>query len=123
MIRPLDRERLRNDFNSAQPFRFFSVDNFLEEGVAERVYRSYPKFEDALKLGSTFKALNEHRKVQITESPKFPEIVQKLNAELASPQFLSDLSFITGIDDLLADDQLAGGACTLPVQAAGSTFT
>jgi len=39
--------------------------------------------------------------------------VQELKAALASPQFLSDLSYITGIDDLLADSQLVGGGMHL----------
>lgn len=113
MIRPLDRERLRREFNSAEPFRFFAVDNFLDDGVVESLSGSYPTFEDAVKLGFTFNAVNEQKKVQISDSMKFPDPVKQLNEALASPQFLSDLSYIAGIENLVADPQLAGGGMHL----------
>src|SRR5262249_15689574 len=59
--------------------------------------------------GHAFKSVNEREKVQITDVRLFPEPVARLNAALASPEFLSDLSYITGISGLLADDQLVGG--------------
>jgi hypothetical protein len=42
-------------------------------------------------------------------SSRFSAPVTKLNDLLASPKFLSDLSYITGIPRLLADEQLLGG--------------
>jgi Rps23 Pro-64 3,4-dihydroxylase Tpa1-like proline 4-hydroxylase len=113
MIRPLDRERLRQEFNSAQPFRFFVVDNFLDDGVAQRVFDSYPSFDEALKAGRQFKAVNELRKVQITERTKFSPIVDELGQAIQSPQFLADLSYITGINNLLGDNEFEGGGMHL----------
>src|SRR5262249_52450765 len=46
---------------------------------------------------------------QITDTKLFPEPVARLNDALASPEFLADLSYITGIPGLLADSALAGG--------------
>ena len=47
--------------------------------------------------------------MQITDAKLFPEPVARLNAALASPAFLSDLSYVTGMPGLLADEQLVGG--------------
>lgn len=113
MIRPLDRERLRRDFNAARPFRFAVIDNFLDDSSAQELARAYPSFEDAVRLGFQFKAVNEQKKVQITDAQKFPELVRRFNEAISSPAFLSDLSYITGIPNLLADAQLAGGGMHL----------
>src|SRR5882724_9427341 len=113
MIKALDRERLKREFNSAQPFRFFMIDNFLEDGAARQMFDSYPSFDEALKVGREFKAVNEQRKVQIVDPAKFSEPVARFSQAIASPQFLSDLSYITGIDNLLADDRYEGGGMHL----------
>lgn len=109
MLRPLDREQLRKEFTSAKPFPFVKIENLLEPAVAGQVAASYPAFEQALGQGRTFKTVNERKKVQITKAELFPEPVARLNQALASPQFLSDLSYITGIPNLLADEALEGG--------------
>lgn len=109
VIRPLDRETLRRRFDTAQPFRFLAIDDFLDADFAREVAASYPSFEDARRMGFEFRAVNENRKVQITDATRFPEPVQRLNQALASPAFLEDLSAITGIPKLLADEKLAGG--------------
>jgi Rps23 Pro-64 3,4-dihydroxylase Tpa1-like proline 4-hydroxylase len=53
--------------------------------------------------------VNERKKVQITKSELFPAPIARLNEALASPEFLSDLSYITGMPNLLADAELVGG--------------
>jgi Rps23 Pro-64 3,4-dihydroxylase Tpa1-like proline 4-hydroxylase len=53
--------------------------------------------------------VNEQRKVQITDSKKFPDPVKRLNEAISAPAFLADLEYITGIPRILADEQLAGG--------------
>ena len=113
MLNPLDREALRERFRTAKPFPFIVIDNFLAPGVAEEVAASYPSFERALEQGFLFKAVNEQRKIQVTDSSKFPDPVQRLNKAISSPQFLSDLEYITGIPRLLADDTLDGGGMHL----------
>src|SRR6185437_15538218 len=109
MLRPLEREQLRKEFTSARPFPFVKIENLLEPAIAEQVAASYPSFEQALGQGRTFKTVNERKKIQITKAELFPEPVARLNKALASPQFLSDLSYITGIPNLLADEALEGG--------------
>jgi hypothetical protein len=104
-----DREALRDQFASATPFPFVKIENLVDPEFARKVASAYPTFDNALAAGRTFKTVNERKKVQITDSKKFPAPVLRLHEMLASPQFLADLSYITGIPNLLADEQLVGG--------------
>ena len=113
MIRPYDREKLRREFNSATPYRFFTLDNFLDDGVPQEIFNSYPTFEAAQAQGLEFKKINEQRKVQITDSSKFPDPVRRFNEAISSPKFLEDLAYISGIPNLLADAELSGGGMHL----------
>ena len=108
-IRPIDRESLRKQYQAAKPVPWFCIDNFLEPDFAEQVYRSFPSFDDAVKAGRLFSAVNEKGKVQITDSSKFPGPVAALNRELNGPDFLKLMEHVTGTPNLLADGQLVGG--------------
>lgn len=112
-IQAFDRAELRRQFNDAEPFRFVKIDNFLDPVSANELAVAYPSFEAATKQGKTFKAVNERRKIQVTDARLFPARVAELNRLLASPAFLADLSYMTGIPNLLADDQLVGGGMHL----------
>jgi Rps23 Pro-64 3,4-dihydroxylase Tpa1-like proline 4-hydroxylase len=109
MLRQLDLEALRNVYATAKPFPFIKIDNFLEPQAAEQVAASFPSFEEALGKGKTFKTVNERKKIQITKSELFPSPIASLHDALASPDFLRDLSFISGIPSILADPELVGG--------------
>jgi hypothetical protein len=109
VINPIDRDSLKASFRSATPFPHVIIDRFLEPTVAEAIARSYPSFEAASRLGQSFQAVNERRKVQITDRAKFPDPVKALTDALSSPSFLDDLSYITGIKTLVWDDLLQGG--------------
>lgn len=113
MINPLDREALRNRFRNARPYPHMVIENFLAPEAAQEIARSYPTFEQAKEQGFTFNFVNEQKKVQITDSTKFPDPVRRLNEAISSPQFLSDLEYITGIPRILADEQLSGGGMHL----------
>src|SRR5579872_5826187 len=108
-VQPFDREALRRQYRQATPYPFVKIDNFLDPSFAREVAAAYPTFEDATARGRTFASVNERKKVQITDARRFPEPVASLNSALASPAFLSELSYITGIPDLLADEELVGG--------------
>src|SRR5689334_14782584 len=108
MIRALDRATLRSDFTSASPFRFVRIEPFLDQAFAEDVASSYPTFGRASAQGRVYSTVNERKKVQISDVTLFPEAVRRLHEALASPAFLADVSFITGIPNLLADKQLDG---------------
>jgi hypothetical protein len=109
MLRPLDLSALRDSYVTAKPFPFVKIDNFLEPGAASLIAASFPTFENALATGQTFKTVNERKKIQVTKSELFPSPIAKLNEALASPEFLRDLSRITGIPNILADPELIGG--------------
>lgn len=109
-INELDREKLRREFASAKPFPYIVIDDFLQERFAVEVALTYPQsFDSALSEGISFNAFNEKKKVQITDSSRFPAPIAVLNDAISSPQFLADLSDITGIPKLVADPKLIGG--------------
>jgi hypothetical protein len=109
IIQPLDRQALRQQYIKAEPFPFVKVENFLDPLFAAQVASAYPAFNDATRKGRVFKTVNELKKVQITDAKLFPEAIAQLNNALASREFLSDLAYVTGIPDLLADEELVGG--------------
>jgi hypothetical protein len=109
MLQQLDRESLRKQFASAKPFPYVKIEKFLDPAFAIEIAGAYPSFEHATTHGRSFKALNEKRKVQITDSKLFPSTIAQLNEALSGQAFLSDLSYVTGIPDLLPDADLVGG--------------
>jgi hypothetical protein len=123
VINPIDRDVLRERFQNAKPFPFFCIDNFLEDEFANQVLGAFPTYVRAKQVGKEFKGVNEKGKVQVTDSNLFAEPVQRLNQALASPEFLALLSYVTGMPNLLADDQLVGGGFTRPGRAGTSMFT
>lgn len=104
-----DREILRTLFTGGKPVPHIVIDNFIEVTDAKSVVAAYPDFNSAIELGQTFKAVNERKKVQVSDSKKFAEPVAELNRVLASADFLADLAYITNIPNVLADEQLVGG--------------
>ncbi|MCA9528628.1 MAG: 2OG-Fe(II) oxygenase [Myxococcales bacterium] len=113
MLAPYDKEALRAQFRSAEPFPFVAIDDFLEPAFAKEVAASYPTFEVARGHGHEFRAVNEAFKVQVTDEKRFPEPVRRLSNLLSSDAFLSDLAYITGIPNLLWDRELVGGGMHL----------
>ena len=108
-INPIDRDALRAKVRSATPVPNFCIDNFLDPAFAESVIAAYPSYEDAMKAGRSFSAVNEKGKVQLTDAKAFAEPVAELNRDLASPEFLELLGYVFDMPNLLADDQLVGG--------------
>jgi Rps23 Pro-64 3,4-dihydroxylase Tpa1-like proline 4-hydroxylase len=108
VLQPYDRDALKREFDSAVPYRHLLIESFLEPDFAAEVAAAYPTFEAARRQGFEFDAVNERRKIQISDAAKFPAPVARLNEVLASPQFLTDLEYITGIPALEADPTLGG---------------
>ena len=109
MLRPIDREKLKAEFASARPYPHLKIDNLIDPDKVAEIAAAYPSFETALGQGRTFSTVNERKKIQITDASTFPLPIAELNALLGSAPFLSELSYITGIPELLADEQLVGG--------------
>ena len=104
-----NRDELRQQFLSAAPFPHVKIDDFVGPEFGRQVAAAYPSFEVALTRGRTFTAVNERRKIQITDSSAFPPAIARLHEMLAAPSFLADLSYVTNIPNLLADPELVGG--------------
>ncbi len=109
VFNPIDREVLRDRVRTVKPFPHFCIDNFLTADFAEEVWRAFPSFEEAGKIGRKFAAVNEKEKVQVTDSKLFAAPVAELNKALASPEFRGLLSHVFDIPNLLSDDELVGG--------------
>jgi hypothetical protein len=109
IIQPIDRDELRRRVQEATPFPNVCIDNFLEPAFAERVLASFPTYQDSVKVGKSFDAVNERYKVQVTDASTFPQPIAELNAALAAPEFLDLLSHAFDMPGLLADDELSGG--------------
>jgi 2-oxoglutarate-Fe(II)-dependent oxygenase superfamily protein len=108
-LTPVTLGRFAATFRLAEPFPHIVIDNFIDTATAQMIAAEYPTFENARALGFSFSAVNERKKIQITDRDRFPPTVRRLNDFLASPAFLADLSALTGIPNLLADDHLLGG--------------
>ena len=109
LIKPFDREQIRQQFQTAEPFRWFELCPFLDDDFARELVAAYPSFEQCRAQGVEFKAVNEQKKVQITDRNKFPPAVQQLAQALSAPEWLQDLEHITGIPRILADPEFDGG--------------
>ncbi len=109
VIRPLNLPELRRQFNEAEPFRHLVIDDFLDPDFAAEVSAAYPTFETALAGGFAFDFVNEKKKVQVTDTARFPDPVARLHEAISGQEFRDGLAQVTGIDDLLADEELIGG--------------
>ncbi|MFT5443948.1 MAG: Rps23 Pro-64 3,4-dihydroxylase Tpa1-like proline 4-hydroxylase [Myxococcota bacterium] len=112
-LKPYDRDALKQAFNSAEPFRHIAIEQFLEPDFAQEVAAAYPSFAEAEAQGFGFNFVNERKKIQVSDSTKFPEPVARLHNVLQSPKFLADLEYITGMPTLVNDPALAGGGMHL----------
>jgi Rps23 Pro-64 3,4-dihydroxylase Tpa1-like proline 4-hydroxylase len=113
VIAPIDREAVRQQYQTASPFPFFVIEDFLDHQFIQELVTSYPDYETARQMGREFQAVNERLKVQVTDQKKFPPPVSRLADALSGSEFLSDLEFITGIPKLLADPHFGGGGMHL----------
>ncbi len=109
VIRPLDLPELRRQYTAAKPFPHLVIDDFLEPQFAQEVSEAYPTFETASQGGYAFDYVNEKKKVQVTDSTRFPEPVSRLHEAISGSEFRDALTEVTGIPKLLADEELIGG--------------
>lgn len=110
-----EKEDWKKAWNSKTPFRYFHCDNFLHEAKATEVLGSYPDPWQGEWDNTTY--TNQKNKYQ---KRKFDEgsILDRVFKELNSPEFLSELSEITGIQNLLPDPELFGGGLHQSIKGA-----
>jgi hypothetical protein len=93
-------------FASAEPFKYVVIDDFLERTLCQRMFNDFPRFEDRY-------ALNEMgevgRKAVRTNVRDVSAAYREIDDYLQTQEFLSLVSGITGIPDLLYDPEYIGG--------------
>lgn len=109
LINPIDIEKFKRQVQDADAFPHFCIDNFLNADFAEEVYNAFPSYSDAQKVGREFKAVNEKKKIQITDSSLFPPAIKKLNELLADEEFVAMLRKVFDMPTLESDAELLGG--------------
>lgn len=93
-------------YQQAEPYPHIFLDNFLEEWAAEEALAEFPAVKDAGWIH--YVHVNE-KKHGLNKMDMLPPFVRSVIKELNSPEFVSYLSQLTGIPNLLPDDMLEGG--------------
>ncbi len=97
---------LREQFNSAQPFRHIAIDNFLDEELCQNLIKQFPSFEAGNAQNesgdSGGKAVHENVRSLGDAYRQFDDLI-------SSAEFLKWLGAVTGIDGLRYDPDYVGG--------------
>lgn len=92
-------------YRSAQPYPHIVIDNFLHDDVMRHVLNNFPTMEQ---MPTIFREPMSYKGQLSDVDGKWPEF-SPLFSTLQSRPFRDLMSAITGIEDLLQDDVLAGG--------------
>jgi len=101
-----DLPELGQRYRANQPFPHVHLENFLEPAKAREVMEEFPTPESGDWI--QYKHRNEN-KTGLPRREMFPPRIRKVVDELNSPEFLSWLSELTGIEGLVSDESLEGG--------------
>lgn len=94
---------LRNEFNRYPTFRYVVIPDFLRPEVAETLLNNYPAPTSPIWKSTTY--IHQKNKLQSANiSGEFSKVFNELNGE----EMRHFLSMLTGIDNLIADDDLFG---------------
>jgi hypothetical protein len=72
VVRQIDCDALRHQARTAAPFPHVVIEDFLEADFADEVLYSWPSYDEAVKIGKSFRSINERNKVRVTNSRQFP---------------------------------------------------
>src|SRR5262245_52013548 len=99
-------KRYRQEFDNASPFRNVVIDDFFAERHAEQLLADFPPFNPD-------KARNEFgvvgRKAVVTDIQTISPFYADVYRYIASPDFLDCISQVTGIQELVHDEEMFGG--------------
>ena len=109
LLNEIDVADMKQMMANAPSFPHFCLDNFLDEAFANEVHDAFPSYAEAQRAGRGFSTVNEKHKIQITDAGRFPPAIYKLHELLASDAFVAAVSEMSGIKNLMADPDLAGG--------------
>ena len=97
---------LAAEFQSAQPFRHVVIDGALTPEACRALMESFPDFSEK-------RALNEHGqaggKSVVPELAQIAPVYSAFDQLMQAPEFLSWLTVVTGIPNLLYDPEYIGG--------------
>ncbi len=97
---------LNQRFNKNDPFPHIIIDDFIHEDISLNAANKFPGAKD--EVWFHYDHYNEDKK-GLSDLELMPPIISEIIQELNSDKFLSFLSKMTGIDNLLSDSQLEGG--------------
>jgi hypothetical protein len=102
-----DVEHLGQKYQSAQPFPFIVIDDFLPDDIAEAVANAVPDkaSPDWTKLPTD----DQRGKRVLVDESRLPIPARALIQELNAGYFLRFLESLTGIPELISDTKLVGG--------------
>ncbi|OON65918.1 2OG-Fe(II) oxygenase [Hymenobacter sp. CRA2] len=90
-----------------RPFHYLVYDGLLRPQAAESLLAAYPPVTQGEWNGTTY--INQKNKFALTQFGEEHPLLQRAFDELNGRRFVQLIEQITGIDALLADDQLFGG--------------
>jgi hypothetical protein len=93
-------------YRTAQPFPHIVLDDFFDRATIARAVAAFPSPDSA--RWKEYRHVNA-RKLGNTDRRAFPEAIGSIVDALNAPAFVTFLSRLTGVDDLLADPTLEGG--------------
>src|SRR5580658_9939447 len=101
-----DVTAFREAYLSAQPFRHVCIDRFFEPEAAEGLLRDFPRFDPANAINELGEPGGKSVNTKLTKISPF---YSRVHTYLMSPEFLGQMTAITGIPDLIADPNMFGG--------------
>ena len=98
--------KLREEFDTAEPYRHLVIDNFLTDDGALALNQNFPSLED---LKTHWKSLNE-KKSEGSDFEKFAPSFKSLKEELFSKKIYDWVTQVTGIEEVfITDDSMGAG--------------
>jgi Rps23 Pro-64 3,4-dihydroxylase Tpa1-like proline 4-hydroxylase len=97
---------LKETYQSNLPYPHISIDDFLDPVAAKKAMELFPKVKDAGWIH--YVHVNE-KKHGLNKMELLPLFIQEVIKQLNSKEFVSYLSKLTGIENLIADEMLEGG--------------
>lgn len=103
-------KELASSFKNNIPYPHIELDNFFKEEVIQKVYEEFPDENSKLFTWksndkNSNKLMCQDRELIKSNLPNVDKLISYLN----SNDFLSQVSELTGIPNLIGDDKLAGG--------------
>lgn len=97
---------LASQYRQNKPCPHILLEDFLDPGIAAKLAKEFPVSASA--AWTQYKHANEN-KLGMPKRELFPPTIGALTDELNSPKFVSWISELTGIPNLMADPMLEGG--------------